>query len=314
MNLLRRKRAKKLRRLIEQLRFFLWFIICATAAIGFFYAQNRASAVAGFFQGTFADASGFVEQGILNVCAQVGDSFYRISSLMSERHEVLQLRAELEQKHILEAAVRELGAENDRLRSLSNMAAKLGGGKPLGARVVGRTGAPLTRMMRIDRGSADGISRGDSIVSASGAVGQIFALGRHFSDVLLLSDSESTIDVLVARSRARGLLRGSARGHTYAMRVSDFDRLEDVQEGDVLVTSGLGARFPAGVPVGTIGVLRNSGSGMHIEASVIPSTDFGKLEFVLVLPSDGRQDVWSLNEIVLDAEGQSLHSPIEGQP
>ena len=78
----------------------------------------------------------------------------------------------------------------------------------------------------------------------------------------------------------------------------DFDRLEDIQVGDILVTSGLGAKFPEGTPVGTIRKISNHRQGLYVEAEISPFVEFNRLEQVLVLMKGSKSQPWRRKEII----------------
>jgi rod shape-determining protein MreC len=206
-------------------------------------------------------------------------------------------RDELSAKR-LQTRVAELEKENEELRSLARAVETIDGPRPLGARVVGRSGAPLTRVITLDVGTSDGVRRGDGVIDKNGVVGLVLAVGRRSCDVLVMADSSSAIDVVVQRTRARGILRGAGSDEQYTARVEDFDKLRDVKPGDAIVTSGLGARFPPGVLVGTVIEAEAPDDSLYLRADVRPAADFARLEHVAVLidrptpraPRLGRED------------------------
>ena len=83
------------------------------------------------------------------------------------------MRRERASVRALRAQVRGLELENEELRRIARAAATIDGPRPIGARIIGRSGAPLTRIARIDRGRKDGIRRGDGVVSAGAVVGRV---------------------------------------------------------------------------------------------------------------------------------------------
>jgi rod shape-determining protein MreC len=104
--------------------------------------------------------------------------------------------------------------------------------------------------------------------------------------VLLAIDRNSSIAVRVERTRARANVRGL--GHPGLARLDHAVRSEDVIEGDLLVTSGTDAVFPAGLPVGRVTRLQRAAHGLFLEGSVIPSVDPTRAEEVLVITSGAR--------------------------
>ena len=97
---------------------------------------------------------------------------------------------------------------------------------------------------------------------------------------MCIRDSNSSIDVLIERSRAKGILTGW-RGEV--CQIKFLGRTEDVMLGDSVITSGLGGVFPKGLEVGKVKEVDKKGWGVFQNAYVYPSVDFGKLEEVLVV-------------------------------
>jgi rod shape-determining protein MreC len=101
--------------------------------------------------------------------------------------------------------------------------------------------------------------------------------------VLLAADPKSSIDVVVARTGGRGVVKGIAGSDRYRTRIEYLERKDEAAEGDLVVTSGLGGFFPRDLPVGTIVKVDKRGFGLYQEAEVQPVVDFGKLRDVLVV-------------------------------
>jgi len=186
--------------------------------------------------------------------------------------EVLALKAE---KRELEGVNR----ENARLRSLLNFQER----RPLStilARVIAEEPTNIFKTILIDKGKKDRLDKGMAVVTAGGVVGQIIRVSSTTSQVLLITDNNSSIDVLIERSRAKGILTGW-RGEV--CQIKFLGRTEDVTVGDSVITSGLGGVFPKGLDVGKVKEIDKKGWGVFQGAYVYPSIDFGKLEEVLVV-------------------------------
>jgi rod shape-determining protein MreC len=197
--------------------------------------------------------------------------------------ELVRLRRDDTSAARLRARIGELEKENEELRALARSVEAIDGPRPIGARVIARIGAPLTKLLTLDVGTTDGVRRGDAVVDRHGAVGLVLAVGRRSCDVLLLTDSSSAIDVVVQRTRARGILKGAGADDVYAAKVDDFDKLRDVRPGDAIVTAGLGARFPAGVLVGTVVKAEAPDDSLYLKAEVRPAAALDRVEHVAVL-------------------------------
>lgn len=178
--------------------------------------------------------------------------------------------------------------ENDRLRALLQMR-ETRSPTALVAEVISKETSPHFRVIRIelDRGERDRISPGQPIVVPEGLVGQVRRVWGRYCDVSLVADRSSAVDVVVARTGARGLLRGTGEEQRYAMRLEFLSEADRAEPGDIVETSGLGHRFPAGLRVGRIVRTMSSRTGVAQEFEVEPSVEVGRLREVLILPESG---------------------------
>ncbi len=148
------------------------------------------------------------------------------------------------------------------------------------ARVIGESPDPWTRIIIVDHGAENGILRGMPVVTPDGLVGRVIEVSSNNSVVRLLVDRASHVPVLVSRSRSRGILEGE---NSSTCRIKFLERTEDVQKGDIIITSGLGGVFPRGIEVGTVSVILKENYGLYQYAQVVPSVPMGRLEDVLIL-------------------------------
>ncbi|MEM6955404.1 MAG: rod shape-determining protein MreC [Myxococcota bacterium] len=187
--------------------------------------------------------------------------------------------------------------ENERLRQLLQLKDRLGG-EAIAAQVVSKDISAFFRVVRllVDRGSRDRVRAGMPVVSTQGLVGQVRRpLGRH-ADVLLTVDSESAVDVVVQRTGARGMLRGTGETNRYRSRIQLLSRDDEVEVGDEIYTSGLGRRFPASILVGRVSRVGEQQTGLFQEVEVTPAVRFGSLEEVLILTSVREEELPSRTE------------------
>lgn len=177
------------------------------------------------------------------------------------------------------AATWETESENDRLRKMLAFE-KETPGRLLAASVIGSDSAAWATSLRINRGSKHGIRRNMAVVTPSGVIGRVTEVSAYYSDVQLVTDGRSAVPVRVQRTRAQGVLEGLGKGLCHLKYVS---RAEDVQAGDVVVTSGLGGIFPRGLVVGAVVSVDRKEFGVLQEVQVAPSADVQRLEEVLVV-------------------------------
>ncbi len=117
---------------------------------------------------------------------------------------------------------------------------------------------PFAHKVWIDRGADEGVVIGQAVIDGLGIVGQVEDVHRHFSTVRLISDPDHALPVQINRTGLRTVAFGS--GETSHLLMPNVPLQADVSPGDMIVTSGLGDRFPPGFPVGeVISVTRDSG-------------------------------------------------------
>lgn len=121
------------------------------------------------------------------------------------------------------------------------------------------------------------------VLAAEGLVGQIRRTWGRYSDVLLTADKTSAIDVVVQRNGARGILKGTGGDQYYSCQMEYLSREDEVNLGDLVVTSGLGHRFPANIPVGNVSKVVKHEFGLYQEAEIKPAVNFSRVEEVLVM-------------------------------
>jgi rod shape-determining protein MreC len=174
--------------------------------------------------------------------------------------------------------------DSDRLRELLALREAIPM-ETVAARVVGRDGVPWFRSLTVDKGEADGVELDAPVVSATGVVGRVFAVGPRAARVQVLLDRDGGAGVLVERSRVPGVVSGQVSGETAGAEdlvLKYVPERADVAVGDVVVTSGTDRIYPKGLVVGRVRFVGN-GSGLFRDIRVEPSARFDRLEEVLVV-------------------------------
>jgi rod shape-determining protein MreC len=155
----------------------------------------------------------------------------------------------------------------------------------IAAQVVGRDGVPWFRTLTLDRGEADGITLNAPVMSPTGVVGRVFAVGPHAARVQVLLDRDGAAGVLVERSRVPGVVSGQVSSQAAGAEdlvLKYVPERSDVVVGDVVVTSGMEGIYPKGLVVGRVRFV-GQGSGLFRDIRVEPSARFDRLEEVLVV-------------------------------
>lgn len=191
------------------------------------------------------------------------------------KHDALERSAELQQLHSLQQ-------ENRRLRELLDATA----GRSFDfrfAELVQVNLDPYSHKVVIDRGRGDGVFVGQAVLDGKGVMGQVVDVHLGLSDVLLISDPDHALPVQLTRTGLRTVAYGT--GETARLLLPNVPLQADVRAGDLLVTSGLGDRFPHGFPVAEVtSVQRREGSVFaEVHARPLAALDRGR-EVMLVVP------------------------------
>ncbi len=229
------------------------------------------------------------------VTGEVGGFFADIGSMRDAQAENVRLRErirELEAKH-LEMA--ELKRQNDEFRSLLDFKEQYADYGFIGGTIIGKDPGNWFDVFTINRGVKDGLGKGEGypVIAADGLVGRVSNVNLLSSEVISIIDMDSTVSVRVARPRDLLVVRGDITLKQDGLcRVDYIPPNADLVPGDVLETSGMGAVYPKGIRVGTVGrIIRNQGQ-YDAYAILQPAVDFKRLEEVEVLtpavaPADG---------------------------
>jgi len=195
------------------------------------------------------------------------------------------------------ASLRETQQENQRLRKLLGFQEKLKT-ETVVARVIAKDVSTEFRAIRINRGESSGIHKNMAVLTNEGVVGRVLRTTNGTADVVTLLDLLSAVDAIVERSRARGIVEGMT---DEVCQLRFALRTDDIEPGDLLISSGLGGIFPKGVPVGTVSRVNRKPFGITQEVEVRPSVDFSKLEEVMVITKVESEPV----QKIADAKGGS---------
>ena len=159
---------------------------------------------------------------------------------------------------------------------------------------------PFSHRVLIDRGSADGVTRGQAVIDGAGVMGQVEDVHPHYARVRLISDPNHALPVQINRTGLRTVAFGS--GETDRLDLPNVPRQADVRVGDLVVTSGLGDRFPGGYPVAVVSFIdRSEGQTFtRVEARPLAALDRGREVLLINTPGAGRggeeQDVAPAND------------------
>ena len=196
------------------------------------------------------------------------------------RGEVNRLEAEsaLLQQEII--SLREQAAEADVLAALLNYARSQPQSRYLATNVIGRDVSPFIRSILIGGGSDAGISKGMPVVTSRGLVGRVVEVFATYSRVQLITDPENAVNVKLQESRTEGILTAQLNGE---LVVDLIDLNAELSQGELVLTSGLGGKYPADIPVGRILSIHHRDYDLFQRATIQSSVEFDQLDIVLVI-------------------------------
>ena len=139
----------------------------------------------------------------------------------------------------------------------------------------------------IDKGSRDGVETGVALLDGLGLMGEVTRAYPYHSEAILISDASEAVPVRIARNGLRGIASGT--GLNSRLKLLYFPVTADIREGDVLVTSGLGGRYPPDLPVATVSRIASSSNSPFAEVEAKPLAALGQSRRVLIL-KPGRVD------------------------
>jgi rod shape-determining protein MreC len=221
-------------------------------------------------------AMSFIARGITGVAGRYADLMHIRAENDTLVRDNKKLRAEL-------IEMRRLAEESGRYQRLLGLR-DVTPAETVASRVIAVDASPYFRVARveIDRGEGT-VRRGMPVLTPEGVVGRINRVSGKSSDVMLLVDPRSAIDVLVPRTAGRGILRGKSGENGYRCSIEYLARGEPAKEGDAVVTSGLGGAFPRNLAVGHITKVIPGAVGLYQDVEVTPDVDFARLTDVLVV-------------------------------
>jgi len=212
----------------------------------------------------------------LSINAAIDD----LNNLGQLRARIAELEEQLARRQVESIQLREVASDYERLISLLNYTSALEDQDFLTADVVAVEQTGIARAIVINRGTRDGVAIGMPVATDLGLVGRIIRVSANAAQVQLINDENSAVSSRLQATRAHGSIIGQASG---VLRLTMVDLDEEIRQGDLVITSGLGGNFPADILVGQVTSVRQFEFELFQEAEVRSLIDFETLEFVLVI-------------------------------
>jgi rod shape-determining protein MreC len=221
---------------------------------------------------------------IYRLAAAPADWIHDADTAFTQRRKLIDENRQLHEALLLaEARLNRLDAvtqQNARLKQLLDTRQLLGLHAQL-ARLINVQLGPTRDRVMLNVGAVAGVHVGQVVFDGHGVMGQIVETLPHASIAMLVIDPDHAVPIVFARTGLRGIAHGT--GDPDQLTVPNLPLSADVKPGDALVTSGLGGRFPAGFPVGTVSGVQRGSSGMFAEALVKPAAHLERSGEVLLL-------------------------------
>ena len=214
--------------------------------------------------------------------------------LKSVNEDLLDRIMELEQQnHNLEDALGRHLSDSTELNSIRNLPNT--DYQVFKARVINNSLNLVDNYITLNRGSKDGIRPEMGVVDGNGVVGIVYDTSSHYSRVISVLNSKSSISCKIVGSEYFGYLKWEYGDSRYAY-LKDLPRHAEFNLGDTVVTSGYSTVFPEGIMIGTVDDMADSNDGLSYLLKVKLATDFGKVSEVRVIARTGEHEQKELEQ------------------
>ena len=201
-----------------------------------------------------------------------------ISNIAGLREENERLRTEVERLRALAEDAEELANRVEQLEEIANLEAPAGL-TAVTARIVANSPSDFDQVRFIDKGSSDGIVKGQAVIDENGLVGRVDLVSERSARVRLLTDPRLGVGVRDLETNETGWVEGQGAGEPLLLEM--FDASEGVTAGDLIVTDG--SRFPPGISVGRVRSDAEPEASFALFGAVAPTVEFSRVDFVKVI-------------------------------
>jgi len=204
------------------------------------------------------------------------------------RHKNLELEAENSRLQVQIIELQQQVTEAQLLSTLVDYERRHVDNQYIAASVIARDISPFMHYVIIDRGSDDGLRKGMPVITHQGLVGNIAAVTAGAARVQLINDPGSSINVILQQSEVEGVVNGQITGE---IKLDMVSKSATIQPGELVLTSGLGGKYPANIVIGQVVTIRSDAYSLFQSASVQPAVDFSQLDIVLIITNFQPEDI-----------------------
>jgi rod shape-determining protein MreC len=242
----------------------------------------------------------FVSGTMTNISLALTQSADDLAQIRNLRSRVALLEETLAQFQAELVELREIESDYERLTELLEYTNTRQDQDFVTADVIAVDQSGQRRTISINRGTRDGVRVGMPVVTNQGLIGRVLNVSANASRVLLITDPTSAVSVRLQTNRVEGTVIGQLSGN---LRLTFIPLNAEINEGDLVVTSGLGGNFPPDIVIGQVTSIRQFEFELYQEAQVRSLNDFTTLEFVLIVTSFEPIDLSVLEEADTEANG-----------
>ncbi|MEN6620143.1 MAG: rod shape-determining protein MreC [Smithella sp.] len=264
----------------------IFIVVLLVAALVFLSYNLRQKSSGGLVTRAILEVAAPVQSALSTSVKNVSEAWYHYLFLVGIEEENKNLKKKIDDLKSQLILYQEGFLEAQRLRNLLSLKDSHNFNF-VPAQVVGREHVALSKTFLINKGTVHGLNTGMAVMAAPGLVGRVIEASWHVSKVLPIIDENSNIDVIVQRTRLQGIIRGAGSRGCIMKYIS---KTQDIREGDIVISSGIGGIFPKGIIIGQVSHVDKQEAGLFLRINVTPSVDFSKLEEVSVVTASHEKD------------------------
>ena len=239
-----------------------------------------------FFEKAIKDTSTFIEKIFYAPIKFTKEKVAMITETKDIYEKYIELKEQVDKTNLYYAQIKELQKEVSELKSVLDLNATLSEFTYVNATVVNRNIGYWYNNLNIDKGSKNGIKKGDAVITSQGLIGKITSVSNFSSTVKLLTTDEISNKISVKINSEDKYLYGLLVGYDEELNIYKMEGITDsdlIKEGDMVTTTGLTDYFPSGILIGKVSRIVKDEYDLNSIVEIVPSVDFENITVVTVL-------------------------------
>lgn len=268
--------------------------ILIVAALGLIVIGGRSGVLRPLISGAMlplSPAAGLLSDGAEEVTSRIEETedYDTLQERVSElEHTVAELQVEI-------VRLREIERDYYRLSGLLDYLDEHPDQNLITGNVIAHDASSYLRWIVINRGAQDGVRVGQPVINELGIVGRVEDVASNAAWVRLANDPGSAINARLQTARGEGTVVGQLQG---GLQMQFISQDVNVEEGDLVLTSGLGGTFPPDIVIGQVSSVRKQQAALFQEAEIRPTVDYNRLDLVAVIANFEPVDLSTFDEVI----------------